>query len=437
MNKRWRLLSRFCRDRSGTIAVLTALSLTGLVGFAGLGIETTQWYTEKRSIQAAADDAALSAAVAYSQGNTTGYTTEAKSVAGTNGFVDTVNNVSVTVAKPPTSGPYASNNSAIQVSIVAPATPLLSKMFIGNFNVGGGSVALVGTQAAGGCVMALNGAAAGAGTLSGTTNITLNNCSFVVNSNSSSALVMNGNATLTAANVVLGGGDSVSNNSTLTTTGGVLMYQPPVTDPYANRTIPTPTPPCVDLGKIKTTVTLNQGTYCGLDIEAGANVTLNPGIYILDGATGKGDFTVSSGATVTTGTVAGVTGATIVLTTSGTDYSKVGNIIINGGATVTITAPNTASGLSTHGMAFWQDVRKPDSSKDNFNGGSTMNITGAIYLPSQSVTFNGGNSTGGAICTQLIASLITFTGNSGFQNNCTGLGLGTIQPSSTLATLAQ
>ena len=66
-----------------------------------------------------------------------------------------------------------------------------------------------------------------------------------------------------------------------------------------------------------------------------------------------------------------------------------------------------------------------------------MNITGAIYLPSQSVTFNGGNSTGGAICTQLIASLITFTGNSGFQNNCTDLGLGTIQPSSTLATLAQ
>ena len=254
MNKRWRLLSRFCRDRSGTIAVLTALSLTGLVGFAGLGIETTQWYTEKRSIQAAADDAALSAAVAYSQGNTTGYTTEAKSVAGTNGFVDTVNNVSVTVAKPPTSGPYASNNSAIQVSIVAPATPLLSKMFIGNFNVGGGSVALVGTQAAGGCVMALNGAAAGAGTLSGTTNITLNNCSFVVNSNSSSALVMNGNATLTAANVVLGGGDSVSNNSTLTTTGGVLMYQPPVTDPYASRTIPTRYRDLSYLGKKSTDV---------------------------------------------------------------------------------------------------------------------------------------------------------------------------------------
>jgi hypothetical protein len=424
MNKRWRLLSRFCRDRSGTIAVLTALSLTGLVGFAGLGIETTQWYTEKRSIQAAADDAALSAAVAYSQGNTTGYTTEAKSVAGTNGFVDTVNNVSVTVAKPPTSGPYASNNSAIQVSIVAPATPLLSKMFIGNFNVGGGSVALVGTQAAGGCVMALNGAAAGAGTLSGTTNITLNNCSFVVNSNSSSALVMNGNATLTAANVVLGGGDSVSNNSTLTTTGGVLMFQPPVADPYSGRTIPTATGTCLTTGN--KTQTLSPGRYCSGWGFTGGVITLNPGVYVLD----------SIGLSLAGGATLQGTGVTIVLTSAGA-ASTIGNIDIKGGATVNITAPLPPNPPNTTaGIAFWIDKRAPDNG-NSFNGGSTMNITGAIYLPSQSVTFNGGNSTGGAVCTQLIASLITFTGNSGFQNNCTGLGLGTIQPSTQLATLAQ
>src|SRR6185437_1875251 len=129
MNKLWTFLSRFCCDHSGTIAVMTALSLTALVGFAGLGIETTQWYTEKRAIQAASDDAALSAAIAYSQGNTStsGYTTEGKSVAGTDGFVDGANQVSVAVNKPPVSGPYASNASAIQVIINAPAKPILSK----------------------------------------------------------------------------------------------------------------------------------------------------------------------------------------------------------------------------------------------------------------------------------------------------------------------
>jgi Flp pilus assembly protein TadG len=427
MNKQWTSLSRFCCDRSGTIAVMTALSLTALVGFAGLGIETTQWYTEKRAIQAAADDAALSAAVAYSQGNTSGYTTEGKSVAGTDGFVDGTNSVSVTVNKPPASGPYASNASAIQVIINAPAQPVLSKMFIGDFTITASSVAIPASSSTNGCVLALNGAAAGAGTLSGTTNITLKNCSFDVNSKSGSALVMNGNSSLTAADVYVVGGDSISNNSTLTVTGSIKLNQGAVTDPYATRVIPTPATPCVNLGQIKTTVTLNPGTYCDMNINAGAVVTLNPGIYILD----SGDFNIAGGGTITGN------GVTIILTTSGTDFSKVGNIIINGGATVNLIAPDATTNFVSKGMVFWQDTRKPDSGKDNFNGGSTMNITGAIYLPSQTVDFNGGNTAGGTGCTQIVASIIVFTGNSEFDNNCTGSGIANIQPPSQLATLAQ
>src|SRR5690348_2159384 len=101
MSKLRNFVRRFCSDHSNTIAIFTALSLTALIGFAGLGVETSQWYSEKRSVQAAADDAALSAAVAYGQGNTATYVSEGKSVAGSNGFVDGVNNVSVTVTKPP------------------------------------------------------------------------------------------------------------------------------------------------------------------------------------------------------------------------------------------------------------------------------------------------------------------------------------------------
>jgi Flp pilus assembly protein TadG len=424
MRKLRTFLTRLCRDRSGTIAVMTALSLTALVGFTGLGIEATQWYNEKRSIQAASDDAALSAAVAYSQGNTSGYNVEAKSVAGSDGFVDGTSNVTVTVNKPPASGPYASNASAIQVIIVAPATPVLSRMFIGDFNISASSVAIPYSPSANGCVLALNGAAAGAGTLSGTTTITLNNCSFDVNSKSGSALVMNGNSSLTASDVIIGGGDSISNNSTLTVTGSLRMNQPPVSDPYANRVIPTPATPCVNLGQIKDTETLNPGTYCGMQLNSGAVVTLNPGVYILD----QGDFNIAGGATITG------TGVTIVLTTSGTDYSKVGNVIINGGSVVTLTAPTTGA---TAGMVFWQDGRAPDSNKDNFNGGSAMNLTGVIYTPSQTVNFNGGNSTGGSACTQIIASIIIFNGNSVFNNNCAGTGVSNIAPPSQLATLAQ
>ena len=75
------------------------------------------------------------------------------------------------------------------------------------------------------------------------------------------------------------------------------------------------------------------------------------------------------------------------------------------------------------GLAIFQDRNAPASGTDSFTGGSTQNITGAIYFPTQSVTFNGGTTTGGAICTQIVASIITFNGNAAFNNNCTGTGV--------------
>jgi hypothetical protein len=38
------------------------------------------------------------------------------------------------------------------------------------------------------------------------------------------------------------------------------------------------------------------------------------------------------------------------------------------------------------------------------------------------VNYSGGAPTGGAICTQLIADTITFSGAATFNNNCTGTG---------------
>jgi Flp pilus assembly protein TadG len=430
MRKLQTFLYRFYSDHSGTIAVFTALSLTALTGFAGLGVEAAQWYSTKRAIQAAADDAALSAAVAYGQGNTSGYVSDGKSVAGANGFVDGVNNVSVAVTKPPQSGAYANNNSAVQVTIVSPVQPILSAMFISDFDISATSVALINGTSSNGCVLALNAAAAGAGTVSGTsTNISLNHCSFDVNSKNAAALTMSGGSSLSAADVILGGNDSIANNATLTVTDAVRINQPAVADPYASRTIPTPGTCNGVHGPIGGTVTLSPGTYCGnnaFKINGGASVTLNPGVYILD----QTDFNIAGGASVTG------TGVTIILTSSGS-FNNVGNIIINGGSTVNLTAPTSGT---YSGMVFWQDGRAPDANKDNFSGGTSMTITGAIYMPSQTVSFSGGNGTngaGGTGCTQLIANIINFNGNSQFANNCTGVGTSPITASSALALLGQ
>jgi hypothetical protein len=57
-----------------------------------------------------------------------------------------------------------------------------------------------------------------------------------------------------------------------------------------------------------------------------------------------------------------------------------------------------------------------------FNGGSTENITGAIYTPSGQMEFAGGASIATG-CTQLVALTVTFTGNANFGNTCTGSGI--------------
>ena len=54
-----KILMRFVLDRQGNIAVIMALTLPVVLGGAGLGIEVTNWLMTQRSMQNAADAAAI------------------------------------------------------------------------------------------------------------------------------------------------------------------------------------------------------------------------------------------------------------------------------------------------------------------------------------------------------------------------------------------
>ena len=62
----FRTVLRFLRlvinDRSGATALIYAVALPGLVGVTGVGVEISNWYMTKRSMQNAADSAVLAAA---------------------------------------------------------------------------------------------------------------------------------------------------------------------------------------------------------------------------------------------------------------------------------------------------------------------------------------------------------------------------------------
>jgi hypothetical protein len=148
--------------------------------------------------------------------------------------------------------------------------------------------------------------------------------------------------------------------------------------------------------------TLNPGVWCnGVSFTNDAQIKLNPGVYYVNG----GNFNVG-GAVQMSGT-----GVTIVLTGSGSNYA---NATIGNGATVTLSAPTSGA---TADIAFFGDRNAPASTTSNFGGGATMNITGAIYLPTETVQFQNGitNPSG---CTQLIAGIIQFQGGAEFSNNC-------------------
>ena len=107
-------LRSFAEDRSGNMVMLFSLTLPVAIGLAALGSEGGSLYLKKAAVQAAADQAAVSAANSFN-GSATAYTIEGKGVAAAMGYVDGQDDVTVTVNSPPASGPNAGKTSVVEV----------------------------------------------------------------------------------------------------------------------------------------------------------------------------------------------------------------------------------------------------------------------------------------------------------------------------------
>lgn len=401
-----RAFTALAQDRSGVTALMTGLLLTLSLGFAATAIDLGAAYSAKRSAQNAADSAAFSAANGEMAG-AANVSDQARAVAAQYGFADGTGGVTVAVNTPPASGGFTSNAQAVEVVVTRPQARFFAGFLAaGPGTVRGRAVAVAGVNGDA-CVLALDPVAAGAALDTGTANVNLMGCSLFANSSSSTALTMKGGSVMSAQSVGLVGAASIANNSSLTTVAGLKTGQAPMPDPYANVAIPAHAAGCNYNGSLPNHVT-NSGApvvICnGVSINAGQAVTLDPGVYIVDG----GSFTLNGG-----GTLNG-SGVTIILTGGAT-------VSVNGGANVNITAPTTGP---TAGLAFFGD-RTASQANNKFNGGSTQAIQGAIYFPSQTVTFTGGSSSASG-CTQLLAADVKFSGNATLQINCAGTGVKTI-----------
>ncbi len=409
------LTRRLARDETGVSSVVIALGMTIMLGGAGLAIDIGLWYNDQRVAQSAADSAAYSAAIDFGSGDTlANATSAAEAIAAQYGMTNGSGGVSVTVNMPPKQGSYTTNSNAIEILIQKTETRLFSSLFMNSAAVSARAVALAGSTNGSYCILALDSSASTSVStadieLSGGATVDASTCGLQVNASGADALYLTGGATLKAATLSIVGNYSVNGGSTLTVSGTKTISASPISDPYANVTPPTPGACAATNSYSYGTHTLSPGTYCnGLTLNGGGTDTMTAGVYIID----RGVLDLTGGATLNA-----TAGVTIVLTSStGSNYATAQ---IDGGTTLNITAPTTGA---TKGLAIFQDQRAPTSGTDTITGGATLNVTGALYFPSQTLNYQGGSSTT-SLCTQLVAFRVNYTGGTKFNNTCGGTGV--------------
>ena len=112
------------------------------------------------------------------------------------------------------------------------------------------------------------------------------------------------------------------------------------------------------------------------------------------------------------------------LTTNNATIELTGSATFNftGQGTVNMTAPTTGTmqGIAVFGF------NQTSNLNSTFAGGSKQTIIGAVYLPTQNITYSRRQSSPPTKCIELVAYTIDFTGSANFALNCVGHPMPTI-----------
>jgi len=372
-------LARLFADRRGSMIVLTALMMPVVMGFSALGVDATAWYMQRRSLQTIADAAAIAAAY-HAVGNAGQAEIRAAAAedALRNGYATGTQNRLI-VHSPPQTGAYAGRPGLVEIVADSDAKLYFVSAFLDR------PVAVAARAVAGGvavgehCVVALDHNADRALEFSGTANVSLD-CGVASNSSSLQSIYVGGNASLTADPAQAFGDIEVSGNARLNTKHPPQPYSQRVTDPYGpeGRDLQLPPKRSCDANKLKPSsgAVLSPGRYCG-GLQINKDVSFKPGVYELY----DGDLRVNGNAQLTGD------GVTFIL--NGSSANKIGTVKINGGAKADLTAAATGPYA---GVLFFQSPAASTASNlsNDFLGGASMRLDGALYFPNQEVKFSGG-----------------------------------------------
>ena len=225
-------------NTSGNATLLVALGMPILIGGSGLAVDTAQWYTWKRELQFAVDQAALAGAWARSNDTSRStYATRARQE-----FTANLATTSTIAATPTVT--LASYNSGSQNSVVVSASAArrlpFSSMLTGHTTTV--AVYAQASYTAGlsftACLIGL--ATTGVDLTFGGSSTLGGRCGLAALSTSPNSIVINGNPTLDPGWVVSAGG--IDSWLAQHTSAEIHEYMAGLSDPFASLTTPVPVP---------------------------------------------------------------------------------------------------------------------------------------------------------------------------------------------------
>ncbi|MGR3593972.1 MAG: pilus assembly protein TadG-related protein [Limimaricola soesokkakensis] len=399
-------------DSTGAIAIMAAAMMPFLAVGMGLGAETGYHYMQQRNLQHAVDLAAHAGAVRLRAGDGKArIQAAALHVATQSGF--NAAQGTITVHTPPVTGPNTGSTGSVEVLLTETQPRYFSAIFIDEpVELGTRAVASVEPSNSKACVLALSPTAPRAITVSGSTEVSLDNCDVASNSNASDALYMaNSMAKMTVGCVHTVGEAVTSSGLGLLSCPAPNQYAPVVRDPYGAVPEPRVEGTCIseaqkDEASFQPNFTHSSGVQAmricgGIDIKK--KVSFAPGLYIIDG----GDLSLNANGTVSTADASiSVDGATFYLTGNA-------RLKLTGNGSLNMTAPKDGPYA---GILFFAS-RSQSGVTHEVLGNSGSITQGAVYAPSAAVRF-AGNSTTTSGCTQVIGFTVEFTGNSTLKSSC-------------------
>jgi hypothetical protein len=447
-------------DTRGVTLPLVAASITALIGFTGLGVETGLWYAMKRQNQSAADVAALSGAFELLAGQGSSLTATqiyenicgfAKRDATRNGFTfqsftcptsspgcTNPSSGQMCANNPPKLGLNAGNNNAVEVILAQQQNALFASLSLANVTIDTRAVAVVSILDHS-CLLALDRNPNDSQTIliQGNSTINLPNCSLADDTPNPNAIFLRGSAaTVNADTLVSAGGVGSTGNPTFNLNTPARTNAPPVSDPYAATlthsfltTGMPPVPPNSNCAAAPTrgatTTYPTSSVFCnGLTTpNGGGTVNLSPGTYWVT----DGDLAIRSNGVLECTSCNGTNlGVTIIFTTTSGAAGTIGAVTMAANAQIgNLNAPNSGTFA---GLLFVQDTVSGAAytNSGTLQGGSSaaLNGTGLVYFPHTDLSFQGTPQLGTNGCLVVVANQVTLAGDSTLSaTGCSSAGL--------------